>query len=339
MIHKTVFTSLIKLSVLFALISTVLCGSSFAQQWAADMFETKDHNFGTVARGAKADFEFVFTNLYLEDVRVVSVRSSCGCTTPTIKTPGIIKTYGQGAIVATINTSSFLGNKGATITVTFDKPQYAEVQLHVQSYIRGDVVFKPGSAAFGTVEAGSPRQQTVTIDYIGHSGWQIQEVRSDNPHITADFSETSRGGGRVAYQLDVRLDKDAPAGYINDHLMLVTNDQGSRQVPLQVEGRVNAGITVSPSTLFMGVVKPGTKVEKKLVVRGKSPFRIISINCQGGDFKFDKKTLNEAKTVHIVPITFTAGDDPGKVSRTIQIETDLGTNSQKTSAYAVVERN
>ena len=330
---------LIKLTFFFALISTVLCSSSFAQQWAADMFETKDHNFGTVARGAKADFEFVFTNIYLEDVHVASVRSSCGCTNPTIKTPGIIKTYGQGAIVATLNTSSFLGNKGATITVTFDKPQYAEVQLHVQTYIRGDVVFEPGGVSFGTVEAGVPLERTVTVNYAGHGGWQIQEVRSDNPHITADFSETGRGGGRASYQLNVRLDKDVPVGYINDHLMLVTNDQGSRQVPLQVEGRVDSGITVSPSTLFMGVVEPGTKVEKKLVVRGKRPFRIVAINCKGGDFKFDPKVLNEAKTVHVVPITFVAGNDPGTISRTIQIETDLGTTSQKLSAYAVVERN
>ena len=228
----------------FLLVSPVLCNTSSAQQWAVDMFQTTSHNFGTVARGAKADFEFVFNNIYLEDVHVASVSSSCGCTKVAIKEPSTLKTYQQGAIVATINTPAFLGSKGATITVTFDKPQYAQVQLHVRTYIRSDVVFEPGGVSFGTVDAGTPMEHTVNVNYAGHSNWVIEGVKSDNPHITAEVIETSRGGGRVSYQLNVRLDGDSPVGYINDHLMLVTNDQGSRQVPLQVEGRVNAGLTV-----------------------------------------------------------------------------------------------
>ena len=35
------------------------------------------------------------------------------------------------------------------------------------------------------------------------------------------------------------------------------------------------GITVSPTALFMGVVQPGQKVTKQLVVKGKKPFRIL----------------------------------------------------------------
>lgn len=302
------------------------------------MFETKNHEFGTVARGAKADYEFKFKNIYLEDVHVASVSSSCGCTKVSIKQPSTLKTYQEGAIVATINTGSFLGSKGATITVTFDKPQYAQVQLHVRTYIRSDVVFAPGGVSFGTVDSGTPLEQTVNVNYAGHSGWAIENVISENPHITADVVEISRGGGRVSYQLNVHLDENAPVGYINDHLMLITNDQSSRQVPLQVEGRINAGLTVSPNTLFMGVVKPGDKVEKKLVISGKKPFRILAIDCPGGDFQFDKKSLGEPKTVHVVPVTFVAGADPGKVSRTIQIETDLGTNVSKLAAFAVVAK-
>ncbi len=330
------FATLTILVLFFLLASPLLCNTSSAQQWAVDMFETTSHNFGTVARGAKADFEFVINNIYLEDVHIASVRSSCGCTKPSIREPATLKTYQKGAIVATLNTDAFLGRKSATITVTFDKPQYARVQLHVRTYIRSDVVFKPGSVSFGTLDVGTPAEHTVNVDYAGHSGWAIEDVISDNPHITADVVETSRSPGRVSYRLTVRLDKDSPVGYINDHLMLVTNDRGSRQVPLQVEGRVNADVTVSPSTLFMGVVKPGDKVEKKLVVRGKKPFRILAIDCPGGDFQFDEEALGESKKVHVVSVTFVAGDDPGKVSRTIQIETDLGTSSSKLSAFAVV---
>lgn len=338
MTRSILFVTLKTLVLSLLLASPILCCTASAQQWAADMFETKSHDFGTVARGSHASFEFKFKNIYLEDVHVASVSSSCGCTKVSIKQPDTVKTYEEGAIIATVNTAAFTGRKGATLTVTFDKPQYAQVQLHVRSYIRSDVVFEPGGVSFGTVDTGTPLMQTVTVNYVGHSGWTIEDVISESPHLAAIATETGRGGGRVSYELTVRLSENSPVGYINDHLMLVTNDQGARMVPLQVEGCINSGLTVSPSTLFMGVIKPGEKVEKKLVVRGKKPFKILAINCPGGDFQFNEEKLGKSKKVHVVHVTFVAGEDPGKVSRTIKIETDLGTNSSELLAFAVVAK-
>jgi len=51
--------------------------------------------------------------------------------------------------------------------------------------------------------------------------------------------------------LKVHVDKNAPAGYLDDHLMLATNDQNGSQIPVEVEGRIMPGIMVSPTALFM----------------------------------------------------------------------------------------
>ena len=74
-----------------------------AQEWATKMFKTKSHDFGSVARGAEAEFSFEFENLYEEDLHVASVRSSCGCTTPTIAKRDL-KTFEKSQIVAKYNT-------------------------------------------------------------------------------------------------------------------------------------------------------------------------------------------------------------------------------------------
>ena len=57
------------------------------QEWARKMFDSTEHKFGTVAKGAKAEHRFQIKNLYEEDVHISGVRSSCGCTTwrPTSK--------------------------------------------------------------------------------------------------------------------------------------------------------------------------------------------------------------------------------------------------------------
>ena len=121
------------------------------QEWAQKMFKITDHDFGTVARGAKAEVAFVFENIYMEEVHVAGVRASCGCTTPRVEN-GTLKTYEKGAIVAHFNTDTFLGQRGATLTVSIDQPFPAEVQLHVRGFIRNDVVVEPGSVQVGSID-------------------------------------------------------------------------------------------------------------------------------------------------------------------------------------------
>lgn len=323
-----------KMALAVTLVASSWC-SARAQDWATKMFEGTNHDFGSVARAAKAEHEFVLQNIYLEDLHIAGVRSSCGCTTPSIEKP-TLKTYEKGAILAHFNTDKFLGSKGATLTVTFDKPFYAEVQLQVSGYIRSDVVISPGEVDFGSTNQGSRVEKTVAVTYAGRDDWQITEVKSPGPNISAKVVETSRGGGQVSYNLVVKMDENTPAGSINEHLLLVTNDRSSTPIPVSVEGVVQAGIMVSPASLFLGVVQPGQKVTKQLVVKGNKPFRIVGVDCGDKRFQFDTSSEASPKALHLIPVTYVAGSEPGRVSETIRIETDLRDAAPVLSAYAVV---
>src|SRR4051794_15950607 len=120
------------------LASLIVAGSvttAHSQQWAQKMFAETRHDFGAVARASKTEHRFVVKNLYRDDLYITGVRTSCGCTTP-IVTKDTLKTYEEGEIIAHFNTGTFLGQHGATLTVTIDRPQPAEVQLRVDGYIR-----------------------------------------------------------------------------------------------------------------------------------------------------------------------------------------------------------
>ena len=86
----------------------------------------------------------------------------------------------------------------------------------------------------------------------------------------------------------------------------------------------------------MGVVQPGQKVTKQLVVKGSKPFRILSVTCDDDSFVFDTSSDSTPKMLHLVPVSFMAGSTSGKVNRIIRIETDLGQSSRELAAYAVV---
>ncbi len=309
--------------VVIALAFIFIAGShASAQEWAKKMFKSTKHDFGTVARGSKQEYKFRFTNIYKEDVHVASVRANCGCTTPKVG-KDLLKTWEKGEIIAHLNTKSFLGAKRATITVVIDKPYYAEVQLEVKSYIRCDVVFTPGAVEFGTIDAAEGAEMAINVAYAGRDDWEIVDVRSANEFFEVELDENHRGNKRVNYKMIVRLKPGAPEGYIQDHLAIVTDDSKSKSVSLPVEGRVVSPLTVTPASLFLGVLKPGEKAKKRLVVRGNKPFRILSVKCDDVSFEFEEPAVT-SKTLHFVPIAYTAGEDSGDVTRRIEIETDLG---------------
>jgi hypothetical protein len=212
------------------------------------------------------------------------------------------------------------------------------VQLQDRGFIRTDVDFQPGSIQYGTIDQGIGYRQIADVNYNGgRDDWKILNIKSANPHITAKAIETSRNYGQTTYRLEVHVDKTMPAGYMNDHLMLVTNDDAGQHIPVLVEGRVTPSISVSPAALFMGVVQPGQKVTKTLVVTSKKPFRILSVSCDDKkSFQFDTSKDATATKLHQIPVTFVAGTDVGKVVKTIKIKTDQGEMTPELAAYAVV---
>lgn len=308
-----------------------------AQDWAVKMFDTTSHDFGTLAKGAKAEFRFQVKNIYEEDAHILGVRSSCGCTTPQITRPDI-KTYETSEIVAEFNTRDFQGQKSATLTVTFDKPFPAEMQLHITGFIRRDVVLQPGAIDWGTVDLGTTLEKKLQVSHAGREDWQIVDAKTADPHFEVEIRDLARGGGRVSYELLVRLKPDMPVGYVKDQLILVTNDAQARELPVDMEGRVVPDVTLNPSKLFLGAVQPGQKVSKNLVVRGKKPFKILEIVSDDASFSsFTIDPPKQAKTVHLIPIVFTAGETPGRIAPKFTVHTDLGQSAALTfTAFAEV---
>jgi hypothetical protein len=310
------------------LLGLLLCVSAAeAQDWAKAMFDQTSYDFGVVARGAKVEHRFIVENVYEEEAHIKSASSSCGCSTPQIINP-YLKTWEKGAILVTVDTRAFLGRKDATITVVFDKPFDAQVQLHVHTYIRSDIVVQPGGALFGSVVQGAGAKQELAVDYAGRDDWRILQIESSNPAIEAHATETKRSPGRVGYNLSVELRPDAPPGYLRDQLVLVTNDFDARaaRVPVAIEGLVVAALSVRPSPLMMGATEVGRPVTRNLVVQGRLPFRITRV--QSSDERFQCKTSTETKAAHVLPVTFLAKEGKGTVDAKLHIETDLtGVNS------------
>lgn len=81
------------------------------------IFTNEAHDFGTIAEGPAADYEFEFKNTGKEPLIIETVHASCGCTTPSYSKEPIAPGK-SGKIKASYNTVGRPGAFTKSITVT-----------------------------------------------------------------------------------------------------------------------------------------------------------------------------------------------------------------------------
>ena len=306
-------------------IALISISTAHAEQWAQKLFPETHHHFGTVGRNAKTEHAFVIENCFEEDVHIVAVRSSCGCTNPVLSKK-TLKSWEKGELIAQFNTRSFIGTKTAEITVVIDRPYYAEVKLTVGGTIRSDVVVEPGEVSFGDVELGGKKTVDLKISYAGRKDWKILDIRGSSEHFEVRLDPIHKISTLTNYLLHISLKGSAPVGEIVDELIVVTNDDKNEQFTLPLSARIIPPVSISPTFVSLGDVVKGKSIQNRLIVRSKKPFSITGIDCEDGRFEF--KVSEGAKTVHIIPFTF-AGElindqDTGSLKQRITVKTSLG---------------
>lgn len=310
--------SFAQIAVVFTVIVATSLTDNASAEWSDEAFPVKTHSFGTVAVSSKTEFRFAVFNPFKQTMHLKTVRRSCGCTTPIIETE-YIEPGQTGSILARFNTGTFRGKKSATLTVVIDKPFYSEVRLRVDGYIRSDMVFHPGAIEFGKINQGESAVKTSRVYYAGRSNWDIVDIRSNVPWLVPSKKLVSRGTGRAEYEITIAVREDAPTGAFQNEIVVTTNDTKRPNVPFRVSGNVESPLSISPQAIALNSLKPGQKIEKRLVIKGVRPFTIESITCEGWDVTFPKMTV--AKTMHIVSVTFMPTDATGPQKVTVEITT------------------
>lgn len=304
----------------FGMLMLLLAGNAHAQPpgWAHVLFERNDFDFGVVAKNSEARYRIKLTNPGNDIVHIVGARTGCACA----HARALTDTLGPGEtgyIEVTFDTKKFEKLRETAVIVSFDRPMRADVQIPVKVYIRTDVHITPGEAAFGTMMKGTSAERRLNIAYAGRPGWSIKEVVNRSKHLQVQLHETSRLGGSVNYDLAVIVLPTVPPGDFREQLILVTDDVGDPQVPVLVEGRVEAEYYVVGDLIDFGTVGIGERRTKNLVVRGRQPFAIETIESERTAGVFEVRLPKEIKSTHVLPFTVIAPSEPGTLSEEFSI--------------------
>ena len=311
----TMIASSIKslLLIVFSLVVVSLNNqSAHGQAWLRQMFKGQStHDFGDVQMGDVPEHRFQFENVFNETFHIHSINSSCGCTVATAS-KRTLKTWEKGEIICKFNTPAVTaGPKQATITVKFDRPYRAEMQLSVKGNIVTGVSLEPKQIDFGQVVENNLPVRVVELKSSGNPNFRIRDVKSVFKHISVKVQETGRNNGQVSYNIITQLKDSVPKGFAQDQLYLVVeegrNYDGTprlKQLPLPFNAKVTSALQLSPEVLSLGPLAPGEVVKKKVFLKSDKPFFINDVRCQSEAFSV--KAASKAKKIHIVEVIYTA---------------------------------
>jgi hypothetical protein len=303
-----------------------LAASAGAQtlNWYDAVFPEHSFDFGTVARGSKIKHAFRLVNTTDQTLHIVNWTTKCGCTDVQVGAKEIPPGT-QTFVEATIDTTKFQGFKSSGLTLTFDRPTYAQKDLTVTCFIRGDVLLSPGAVEFGTVNRTSGATQLLTLSYVGgQTNWGVLKLTTLTDHVAARLEEIpgTRTAGSVQYRLTAALKPTAPVGYFKDEIVLETNDPTSPRIPVSVSANVESNVVVAPHVLALSTVRPGQVISRDVLVRAREPF-VVSDVASTADSLSGTAADQTARPLQKVRVTLKAPAQPGPFHATLAIKTSL----------------
>jgi hypothetical protein len=290
-----------------------------AAQWTEGLFDSTNHDFGTVPRGPTVTHYYRLTNNTKQPVHVAGVRVSCGCTTASVLQNHLAPGEST-AVLAQMDTRRFTGAKTVTIFVSFDQPQWEEARLTISAFGRDDLAFEPDGMTFGSVSAGTTGTARTTIT-LRQQHWAVQKASSDSGFVIPKVKEVSKNGHETTYEIAANLQPGLPVGRWTTEIVLTTNSPVAPIIRIPATVEIAPTLTATPAEVNWTTATVGQPSESTLTIRGAKPFKIKEIQGTDGILTASQAG-NEARPMHVVTVKMSP-KEAGELAGKIKIVTDL----------------
>jgi hypothetical protein len=299
-------------------------GRAGAADWASSVFPERSFHFGNVARGSQLRHAFPIVNRTSSEIHIADWKTKCGCTNVKIGSR-VIPPGAQTTVEATIDTTKFQGEKASGLILVVDRPVYAEVHLNVTCFIRGDITLAPGQLDFGTVRRSEKLPSvSLTISYAGgRRDWEIAEMKTQTAKVKAEARALDGTvDGQIRWLITATLQPGVSNGFFKDEVTLFTNDSPAQTIPISVVANIQSAVTVLPSVINYGPVRPGQAVTKVVHVRSTAPFSITKLTPDRAELEAVEPQPGSALD-HEVRVTIRAPVAAGPFFGIVKIESDV----------------
>jgi len=313
---------------LFLLTTVLLSGSGCDTPTSAPttnaphiVFAEPVYDFGKVEQGEQVTHMFRFTNQGGQELRVESVKTSCGCTAAVISEE-VLPPGKEGTISATFDTTHFSGEKAKGISVYSNDPLQPVATLTLQGEITIEVAAEPAQLYLGRLRRGEETTRSVDVLYDAQKPIDIVKVENSHPSISVqaeDFAREDKKGKKLV----ITLKKDAPLGRLNDRIMVTTTSQKKPVLEIPVFGSIEGDVVIVPPQVSFGVVRKGETKTQEISIknRGAKPVQVVRIQNSAPDVVAEVTAVKQGEE-YLLTLRTKGESKPGRIQGEVQVFTD-----------------
>lgn len=304
--------------------------NSQSAEWAIAMVgkEKLQIDLGAVAKGQDVEIPVQIKNIYKEEVRIDSLRSSGALYWDSGVNPILIPSGAARTVMLRLDSVRHTGSKSISPEIDLSVPQLnvrESVRLQVKGYIRSDIVLAPSAADFHSIEPAKAAELRLTVRYAGRDDWQIMSATCANPYVATEIKEKSRQNGRVDYEVVVRIKETVPLGRLSDRLIIATDDKENSELSVRIAARIEPDI-VATDVNFGRVLVGESKSRQALLRNSRTtlvPFKIKKFESSNHRISLQKSDQPDiAKMIHVLPLTISFPDIEGPFEDEVSIIVD-----------------
>lgn len=277
-------------------------------------------DFGAVYSDAVVKHAYVLTNQGARTVKIMMVRTSCGCTTAQAATnelaPGQVTT-----VDVVINFKGRRGRQTKAIYTETDDPINRIVRMEFTGVVMVPIEAQPEGIHFGTVGAEGRLEREVLLTAESNNTFQVLAAKSASPQMTVTVEPREAG---KQYLVRVVCDGPRKQGTFMTSVEVETDHPRMRVVSIPVAAFVAGDIVAAPGSLLL--VPSATNMPKTVWVNLWSPagkaFHVTKVELPGEGMS---NSINTVKPDRCRLEIKTWGPLNGMEGQSIRVETDLAT--------------
>lgn len=278
-------------------------------------------NFGEVNEGDLKDHEITLTNNGDQPLEIKKIDVTCGCVEAKMFDTWIAP---GKSLPLKLHLDSRRGGHGEIkkqVILTTNSAQTPKFELQMEGVIKPVWWLKDINVNLGTMPNGVVNEKKLRIYTAPGRTIKLLNVQT-NPTDFAivDRKEVKDPDGTGGWELTIRLPKNWESGVFEALCLMTTDFAPIPERACRLFGEFVGGITLSPSDLAFGPMKPGESKTMKVKVQKAQGegMEIVQVDAKDENLKTSFKDIEKGKSAEI-ELTYTAPTKEGTFRGEVQV--------------------
>ena len=257
-------------------------------------------DFGKINEGEDADLVFKIKNTGTEDLEILTVKPTCGCTAAE-DWDKVIKSGKTGQIPITFHSTHYQGDVTKVVNITTNVPGKENIPLTLKGNVFVPVLINPKSSWLGEVKDDTqPLHGTFELTNNRDEAMVISEIIPQNKHVEYNLVTLVPGQKyRLDFTVNPPFERDE---IINETVSVLVNNGMEKRLEHTYSYQIPPPIAVNPKKIMLDLNRVSEKmVDRRINIKNNTelPIEILDLQLDGEGIEYYIDVLSENRFIQI----------------------------------------